>query len=388
MQNQQERILIMMKKWLLGGIASAAVLASVSGAEAPTGNQLTPEQQQQLIQMLMQQQAQTVTIEDAVKDWPDDLAEFNGKKFTKADFIAALKTQLPDGKLPPGFTADRLKQMAPQVIQGMISQELLLDAMKKAGIVPSAEMVKEMWEKQLKAATEEQRQQFAAALAQEKLTLDQFLKTQSEDKEVQQQVALQTFLEKYVVSGVTVSEADAKKYYDANPDEFKEMKTDADGEKAAETKAMAILAELKKDPSKFAELAKANSACPSKDQGGSLGAFGKGAMVPEFESAAFALQPGEISGLVKTQFGYHIIRRDANNANDPKDNIRASHILITPTPKEVIIPFDQVKAQLIQIMENGEKQKKFMEYTGKLLKEANFKLLMQVPGNTAPQMNL
>lgn len=382
----------MMKKWLLGGIVSAAMIASVSGADAaaaPAGQQLTPEQQQQLIQMLMQQQqAKAVTIEDAVKTWPDDLAEYNGKKFTKAEFVALLKTQLPDGKLPPGFTEERLKQMAPQVIQSMIVRDLLLEEMKKAGITPSARMVKEMWETQLKAATEEQRKQFAAALAQEKLTLDEFIKDQSEDKEVQLQAAIQTYMEKYVFTGIKVTEAQAKKYYDENLDQFKEQKADADSDKAAEAKAKEILAELKKDPAKFAELAKANSACPSKEQGGSLGAFGKGAMVPEFELAAFALKPGEISDVVKTQFGYHIIRRDANLANDPADNIRASHILITPTPKETIIPFDQIKNQLIQVIENGEKQKKFMELNNELLKKANFKMLMAVPANQAPAVQL
>jgi len=57
----------------------------------------------------------------------------------------------------------------------------------------------------------------------------------------------------------------------------------------------------------FAEVAKEVSKCPSAARGGDLGFFGRGAMVPEFEKAAFALEVGEVSGPVKTQFGWHII---------------------------------------------------------------------------------
>jgi len=59
----------------------------------------------------------------------------------------------------------------------------------------------------------------------------------------------------------------------------------------------------------FADLAQRHSDCPSSEEGGDLGYFGRGAMVPEFDEAAFALAPGEVSGVVETDFGYHLIRR-------------------------------------------------------------------------------
>ena len=59
----------------------------------------------------------------------------------------------------------------------------------------------------------------------------------------------------------------------------------------------------------FEDLARDFSECPSGKEGGSLGEFGKGMMVPSFEKAAFQLMPGEISGIVRTQFGFHLIKR-------------------------------------------------------------------------------
>jgi len=72
--------------------------------------------------------------------------------------------------------------------------------------------------------------------------------------------------------------------------------------------ANTALERLKKGE-KFATIAKEISLCPSKKKGGDLGTFGRGKMVKEFEEAAFALQKGQISPIIKTKFGYHIIKR-------------------------------------------------------------------------------
>ena len=60
---------------------------------------------------------------------------------------------------------------------------------------------------------------------------------------------------------------------------------------------------------KFSKIAGEVSICPSRKRGGDLGTFGRGRMVKEFEQAAFGLQKGQVSPIVKTQFGYHVIKR-------------------------------------------------------------------------------
>jgi parvulin-like peptidyl-prolyl isomerase len=72
--------------------------------------------------------------------------------------------------------------------------------------------------------------------------------------------------------------------------------------------ALGVLERLNRGD-KFANVAKDVSLCPSKKRGGDLGTFTRGRMVKEFEQAAFALQKGQISPIVKTQFGYHVIKR-------------------------------------------------------------------------------
>ncbi|HEX9918980.1 MAG TPA: peptidylprolyl isomerase, partial [Pyrinomonadaceae bacterium] len=125
------------------------------------------------------------------------------------------------------------------------------------------------------------------------------------------------------------SEAEIEAYIAAHP-ELDPKQTRA--------KAEEVLAKLRAGGD-FNALAKENSADPSnKDKGGDLGWFGRGMMVKPFEEAAFALKPGELSGVVETQFGYHIIKLEERRMQDspngqPVEQVRARHILIaTGTP--------------------------------------------------------
>lgn len=115
----------------------------------------------------------------------------------------------------------------------------------------------------------------------------------------------------------SVSEDEARKLYDAQVAQLAEAKSEEEVKAShilvkEEALAKDIAAKLTAgDEKAFAEAAKANSLDPgSKEEGGSLGYFGKGQMVPQFEEAAFKLKKGELSTPVQTQFGWHIIRLD------------------------------------------------------------------------------
>jgi parvulin-like peptidyl-prolyl isomerase len=125
--------------------------------------------------------------------------------------------------------------------------------------------------------------------------------------------------------------ADRMKATDAEVDAYIAQHPELDS-KQNRSKAEDILKRVRAGED-FAKLAKEFSTDPgSKEKGGDLGWFGHGQMVPEFEQAAFALQPGQVSDLVQTKFGYHIIKVDERKTETkdgkPEEQVHARHILI------------------------------------------------------------
>ncbi|GAA0078950.1 peptidylprolyl isomerase [Clostridium sp. CTA-5] len=151
-----------------------------------------------------------------------------------------------------------------------------------------------------------------------------------------------------VLADVTVTDEDAKKYYEENKNIFVKPATVSAKHVLVKTEEEAknIKEEIKNGLS-FEEAAKKYSTCPSKEQGGDLGSFGRGMMVPEFEEAAFALEIGTVSEPVKTQFGYHLILVEQKN-------------------EEVTVPFEQIKDAVVKQVLEQNQQKKYLDMVTEL----------------------
>ena len=121
------------------------------------------------------------------------------------------------------------------------------------------------------------------------------------------------------IERVNVTEAEIKAYFDENPDQFaaQEQVTASHILVDSEEEAAQILAQIREGAISFEDAAKAHSSCPSSQNGGSLGEFGRGQMVKEFDDACFSMEVGELRGPVQTQFGWHIIRLDGKREGEP-----------------------------------------------------------------------
>lgn len=118
-----------------------------------------------------------------------------------------------------------------------------------------------------------------------------------------------------IIKDEKVSDEEAKKYFEDHKEVFAKETVDASHILVkTEEEAEKIKKEIEEGKD-FAKAATEYSTCPSKEAGGALGEFPRGAMVPEFEEKAFSMEEGEISEPVKTQFGYHIIK--VNKKADP-----------------------------------------------------------------------
>lgn len=163
---------------------------------------------------------------------------------------------------------------------------------------------------------------------------------------------IKQFAIRNVLDSVKVEDNEIEAFYNENGAMFRnaESVTASHILVDSEEKANVILEELKGDKS-FEDAAKEYSSCPSSQNGGDLGNFERGRMVPEFENAAFELAVGEMSGVVPTQFGFHIIKvTDKQEASqksmeDAKEEI-ANTVLLKKQQELYLAKVDEIKANV------------------------------------------
>jgi peptidyl-prolyl cis-trans isomerase C len=171
-------------------------------------------------------------------------------------------------------------------------------------------------------------------------------------------------------TAVLVGEPDAKAFYEKNPDQFKEPEmvrashilarfpegADPSAKKKARAKIDDVLGQVRRGGD-FAALARQHSEDGSAQAGGDLNFFGPGQMVPAFEKTAFALQVGQVSDVVETQFGYHIIK-------------------VTDRKPGRTVPFDEVKERIAGHLRQQRQQEKANALIEQLRAKAKVEVLI------------
>lgn len=253
------------------------------------------------------QNVEKVEKQGKVIDGKEVIAKVNDEYILKSDYdyqVAQVKSALEaNGQ---DFSKDEgkkiLEEIKKQVLDAMINDKIALQQAEKEGVSLSDE--------EFRDAMNSLEEYHGGKDALDKYISQQGLDRDSFEKSVKEQLIINKFKDK-ITADVKVADEEIKKFYEENKAMFElpapEIRAShilVDTQEEAEK----ILAEVKAGAD-FAELAKKYSKDPAtKDIGGDLGYFSKGKMDAEFEKAAFALKTGQVSDVVKTSFGYHIIK--------------------------------------------------------------------------------
>jgi peptidyl-prolyl cis-trans isomerase C len=252
---------------------------------------------------------QATTTEPPVTTFPEIVAKVNGTEITRTALLnraEALKGQIPAQQIGADFYQ--------RVLRDMVDGELLYQLVEKKGLTPTAQ--------EIDTEIEAQKGRFGGDLELGKALESQGLTLDDLRLELKKEIGIQKLIESEFVPAVVVSAEEKRKFYDENPtqmqrpDQFRAAHililvpegATPEAKEEARKKAGAILSMLDAGQD-FAELARKNSEDPgSKDSGGELPWMSPGQTVPPFEAAALALAPGQLSPVVETDFGFHIIK--------------------------------------------------------------------------------
>lgn len=258
------------------------------------------------------------------------IAEVNGSSITTGDFDHEVKN-LPDYLKAMADTPNGRKEM----LETMVVRELIMADAKKNGI-------------------------------------DKDPKIEERLADLKKRLIVELYLNKKLEAASQMSDADLKAFYEQNKERFKtgeQIKASHILVKT-EKEAQDVLNQLKSG-AKFEDVAKKSSVDSSAAKGGDLGWFGAGNMVPAFEKAAMALKEGETSGIVKSDFGFHIIK-------------------LTGKRPAGIRPFEEVKEQIKAAVMPSKQQEVFQKVKEELRKGAKVTIKdesFNPPAEAAPAAN-
>jgi peptidyl-prolyl cis-trans isomerase SurA len=221
-----------------------------------------------------------------------------------------------------------------QALEQLIAERLLEEEIRKQDIKATELQIERAFELQIQA-NNTTRDRFLEELRRAGYTPSSYR------EELARRLQRQMLLDRMFLPKIKVSDEDVKNYYTQNVNAIRAEAVEycvshvlrhtpagmSPAEIEAQRKRAEEILERARKGEDFAALARQHSQDPSASRGGDLGCFRRGVMVPEFEKAVFSLQKGEISGVIKTKFGYHVARMN---------EIRGSSIL----------PFEQVKERI------------------------------------------
>jgi peptidyl-prolyl cis-trans isomerase C len=302
--------------------------------------------------------AQEQSAKEQPKTSPGDpMARVNGTVITRLELDRAVKVMLSQNQVQQPLPPELLEQAQDAALDQLTSAELLY---QEATTLEIKDLEKQIADKvALNRAKFSSDADFEKALKGVDMTLKDMQDFTRKD------LIISNFIEKQYADKMTVSDAEAQKFYDDNLEKYfkkpesarashiligLDEKATPEERKKAKEKAEALLKRIKAGED-FAALAKSDSTCPSASQGGDLGSFNRGQMVPPFENAAFALKKGEVSGVVETQFGYHIIK-------------------LTGKQEASAEKFADVKAKITGFLKREKTQTEVVELVAKLKKKA------------------
>jgi len=293
----------------------------------------------------------------------DKAAVVNGVVITRAHYDKELKVHLERvSRQGQQISDDQLAALKKEVLDGLIEREVLYQKSQQVGIKVDAQKVDEQLAGIKKRFPNEE--EFQKALASMNLT-EAEVRTQ-----IQRGLAIRGLIDKEVADKVVVTEEETKAYYTGNPQFFKQpeqvkashilIKVEPNADDAAKEAARNKIREVRQKLSAggdFAELAKEYSEGPSGPSGGDLGYFRRGQMVKPFEDTAFSMQVNQVSDVVETRFGYHLIK------------------VYEKTPEKTLA-YDEVKEKISERLKREKIQKGAQEYVENLKKDAKIEKLL------------